>query len=355
MPVVRRVPARTGFTLIELLIVIAIIALLISILMPGLNRAREQGRRAVCLGSLRNIGTAGASYANSEPHELIIPIHERMVSLIGSNRYWLRRTAMWFSWGGRSGQIPFLAGTAANQQFMLNQTGPNHDGGRWAAATRPMNRYLFRDLHAADDAEMRLFQCPSDVGYPAHPDIDDSPPQNAERPCYDTLGNSYRANLFGYYRPSSQAYDGAISFGPWGHRLSSLPDRSQLVAYGEPLFFNMIGQDATSQPVIIPGWHGQVMTENLLFCDGSARPTSAYGLMKIDEQTAQAMNIGPNARFTARGPGWRFDTWPLPGARIWSENPTNPYWNPPFSAFSESNGNKHWPFVGMVNQFGNPD
>jgi len=41
-----------GRTLIELLVVIAIIAVLMAILMPTLNRAREPGRRAVCLGNL---------------------------------------------------------------------------------------------------------------------------------------------------------------------------------------------------------------------------------------------------------------------------------------------------------------
>ncbi|MHC4111435.1 MAG: prepilin-type N-terminal cleavage/methylation domain-containing protein [Planctomycetota bacterium] len=62
---------RRGFTLIELLVVIAIIALLMAILMPALNRARELGRRTVCMGNLKQLALAWVMFADENRGDLV--------------------------------------------------------------------------------------------------------------------------------------------------------------------------------------------------------------------------------------------------------------------------------------------
>lgn len=62
---------RLGFTLIELLVVVAIIALLISMLLPALSGAREQSQQLLCQTNLRSIGHAAYFYAEENKDYLV--------------------------------------------------------------------------------------------------------------------------------------------------------------------------------------------------------------------------------------------------------------------------------------------
>ena len=55
---------RHGFTLVELLVVISIIALLLAILMPALNSARQQAKRTICKAGMHQIGIAVGGYSS---------------------------------------------------------------------------------------------------------------------------------------------------------------------------------------------------------------------------------------------------------------------------------------------------
>ena len=63
-------PRLRAFTLIELLVVIAIIAVLMAVLMPALQRAREQGKRAVCLNNTKTLVLAWIMYAEANNHRI---------------------------------------------------------------------------------------------------------------------------------------------------------------------------------------------------------------------------------------------------------------------------------------------
>ena len=94
---------KKGFTLIELLVVIAIIAVLMAILFPALNNAREQGKRTVCLGNLRQLTLAWIMYADD--------YNDRIVSgNAGANGAWVGK-----GWDNAYGQGVMLSEAAQKQ------------------------------------------------------------------------------------------------------------------------------------------------------------------------------------------------------------------------------------------------
>lgn len=142
-----------GFTLVELLVVIGIIALLISILLPALNKAREQAKEAECLSNLRQIGAAALMFANEHRQHLPLGGVQWGSNVDGSPQGFQDPHQLDYSYYIDSGSTKIMPMNAALAPY-LGQTRFRMD----SAADLQM------DMN--DGSARRIFTCPSQIESP---------------------------------------------------------------------------------------------------------------------------------------------------------------------------------------------
>src|ERR1022692_1109956 len=175
-----------GFTLLELLVVFAIIAILASLLLPALGRAKDHARMTTCLSSLRQIYVAMKIYMQD--------YSDRYPTTSGNN--WVS-----FRLGGGNPD------PSAAARFGLE----------WAT-----NRILWPYTKSRE-----LYRCPSDRG------MDDSPWMAPFNSCYEELGCSYKYNddlWHGQARLAMADPDNGLA----GKREDWVPSPSRYILLHEP-------------------------------------------------------------------------------------------------------------------------
>lgn len=167
MPIHQAQSRRSAFTLVELLVVIGIIALLISVLLPALNKARQQANNVYCLSQLRQMGNAIQMYV----------VKSKGVLPFG---YWNGGTLTAANPNQAVGMGIIGAGVPANRAdwtILLTQTMSirsgntyqeyNLEGGSGSSNTQDKVRFMFVDV---DTEAFTAGSPPSEwVHYSAHP------------------------------------------------------------------------------------------------------------------------------------------------------------------------------------------
>lgn len=160
---------RRGFTLVELLVVIAIIGVLVSLLLPAVQAAREAARRSSCLNNLKNVALAAINY-----HDQIgaFPVDEDYYHQDGMQVVDIN--SLTFTWGSRVPHVPeegldgggwivralpYMEQQALYDRFNIPGHGLN---GNWLDRNNlGMNYTLDPNFRAAIETQPQVLVCPS--------------------------------------------------------------------------------------------------------------------------------------------------------------------------------------------------
>ena len=294
-------PRRTrAFTLIELLVVVAIIALLISILLPTLSRAKEQARISLDLANQRNIVQAGIQYCMDKQRPVFAfpwdfdPHHPGQPSPS-------IELATEFIWGGG---VPDRRSVDWDPEMGDNPMDRNTDVYIICPLYRPMNKYLDANVswHHDDrwgvnrqqrrNIPMELpdyFKCPSDssaavpmAGASDNPNFD---PQSISR-TWEFWGTSFAINWYWAYfiDPNGsfvgyEANGGGIlnAYAKWMINQKTNKGAAEWIFFYEnQMNFAMEGawprgyNDSTQAKRHLTGWHKQEDYYAAAFYDGHA-------------------------------------------------------------------------------------
>lgn len=137
---------RPGFTLVELLVVIAIIGILIALLLPAVQAAREAARRMQCANNLKQIGVGFHNYADA--HKVLPAFSYPLVSPSGSRNNWEGPSALVMI-------LPYVEQGTIYQQWQCFGSWT----GNQPAYDNPVNVPLSR-------TKIATFLCPSDSRFP---------------------------------------------------------------------------------------------------------------------------------------------------------------------------------------------
>ena len=149
-------PRRSAFTLVELLVVIAIIGVLVALLLPAVQAAREAARRSQCLNNLKQIGLAAQNHHSS---------HERFPYGVV-----LQEGSMWSLYLAPYMEQQSLRNLVTIGKFKINSNGDLADGFddglNWAypgvsyTTEQIMGQPQYKNLIACE-TPVPVFQCPS--------------------------------------------------------------------------------------------------------------------------------------------------------------------------------------------------